>query len=51
MFFAYQQYLIRNRKPTECFAAFLNNHYVGLSIFIGVLLEYALRVPGQLPVS
>ena len=50
VFFIYQQYLIRNRKPAECFAAFLNNHYVGLSIFIGVLLEYAFRVPEQLPV-
>ena len=40
---------IRERKPASCFDAFLNNHYVGLSIFIGILLEYALRVPKQLP--
>ena len=39
VFFVYQQYLIRDRKPAECFAAFLNNHYVGLSIFIGILLR------------
>ena len=29
----------------SCFHAFLNNHYVGLSVFIGILLEYAFRVP------
>ena len=45
VFFLYQQYLIRDRKPAECFAAFLNNHYVGLSVFIGILLEYAFRLP------
>jgi 4-hydroxybenzoate polyprenyltransferase len=45
VFFVYQQYLIRDRKPAECFAAFLNNHYVGLSVFIGILLEYAFRMP------
>jgi 4-hydroxybenzoate polyprenyltransferase len=41
VFFLYQQWLIRERKPEACFAAFLNNHYVGYSIFIGILLEYA----------
>ena len=49
VFFAYQQWLIRNRRPDACFAAFLNNQYVGLSVFVGVLLEYAFRVPEQLP--
>ncbi len=43
VFFAWQQWLIRARKPASCFAAFLNNHYVGLSIFIGIFLEYAFR--------
>jgi 4-hydroxybenzoate polyprenyltransferase len=41
VFFAYQQWLIRDRKPQPCFDAFLNNQYVGLSVFIGILLEYA----------
>jgi 4-hydroxybenzoate polyprenyltransferase len=44
VFFAWQQWLIRNRQPEACFAAFLNNQYVGLSIFIGILLEYAFRI-------
>jgi 4-hydroxybenzoate polyprenyltransferase len=47
VFFAYQQWRIRERLPASCFQAFLNNHYVGLSIFIGILLEYAFRpAPG-----
>lgn len=41
LFSLYQQYLIRNREPQECFRAFLNNNYVGLSIFLGLLLNYA----------
>jgi 4-hydroxybenzoate polyprenyltransferase len=45
--FVYQQWLIRDRRPEGCFKAFLNNHYVGLAIFVGILLEYAFRVPGQ----
>ena len=41
VFFAWQQWKIRERKPASCFAAFLNNHYVGLSVFVGILLEYS----------
>lgn len=40
VFFLYQQWLIRDREPSRCFRAFQNNQYVGLSVFIGVLLEY-----------
>jgi 4-hydroxybenzoate polyprenyltransferase len=40
LFFLYQQWLIRAREPNACLRAFLNNHYVGMSIFIGILLEY-----------
>jgi 4-hydroxybenzoate polyprenyltransferase len=43
VFFGYQQWLIRNRQPEACFKAFLNNQYVGLAVFIGILLEYAFR--------
>lgn len=40
MLFLYQQFLIRNRDPEECFVAFLNNRHVGMVIFIGIVLEY-----------
>lgn len=38
--FVYQQHLIRNREREACFKAFLNNHWVGLVIFVGIALEY-----------
>ncbi|MGH8199000.1 MAG: 4-hydroxybenzoate octaprenyltransferase [Steroidobacteraceae bacterium] len=38
--FLYQQWLIRAREPTACLHAFLNNNYVGMAIFIGVLMQY-----------
>ncbi|MBS0349610.1 MAG: 4-hydroxybenzoate octaprenyltransferase [Proteobacteria bacterium] len=34
----YQQILIRNQQPEKCFSAFLNNHWFGLAIFIGIAL-------------
>ncbi len=40
LLFIYQFLLIRHRQPEACFRAFLNNHYVGAAIFIGILLDY-----------
>ncbi len=40
----YQQYLIRDRKPEECFKAFLNNNYFGMAIFVGIALQYLFGV-------
>jgi 4-hydroxybenzoate polyprenyltransferase len=37
--FAWQQYLARDRDPAACFKAFLNNHYVGMAIFVGLVLD------------
>jgi len=37
LLFVYQQWLIRERDPAKCFQAFLNNHWVGMIIFIGIL--------------
>lgn len=42
-FGVYQQYLIRNRERGPCFVAFLNNHWAGLTVFIGLVLDYALE--------
>jgi 4-hydroxybenzoate polyprenyltransferase len=38
--FVYQQYLIRDRDRDACFKAFLNNHYAGMAIFIGLGCHY-----------
>lgn len=38
--FIYQQYLIKNQEPQNCFKAFLNNNWVGLSIFSGIFFSY-----------
>jgi 4-hydroxybenzoate polyprenyltransferase len=40
LLFLYQQWLIRDRNPAGCLRAFLNNQYVGMVIFIGILLQY-----------
>ena len=36
----YQQYLIRDRKPSACFAAFLNNNWFGFVIFTGIVADH-----------
>lgn len=42
-FALYQQYLIRRREPDDCLLAFLNNNYFGMSVFIGIALEYLFK--------
>ncbi len=37
--FIYQQWLIRFRDRDACFKAFLNNHWVGLAVFTGVVID------------
>lgn len=37
--FIYQQHLIRHRDREACFKAFLNNNWVGLSIFCGLFID------------
>ncbi|MBC53870.1 MAG: 4-hydroxybenzoate octaprenyltransferase [Gammaproteobacteria bacterium] len=37
--FVYQHWLIRHREADACFKAFLNNHWVGLAVFVGVVLS------------
>jgi len=36
----YHQWLARDRQPAGCFAAFLHNHYIGLVVFVGIVLNY-----------
>jgi 4-hydroxybenzoate polyprenyltransferase len=40
MFCVYHLWLIRARDREACFRAFLNNNYFGMSVFIGILLNY-----------
>jgi 4-hydroxybenzoate polyprenyltransferase len=42
-FMAWHQYLIRDRDTGDCFRAFLNNHYIGMVVFIGIALDYLFR--------
>lgn len=36
-FFLYQQWLIRHRQRDACFRAFLNNNWVGMLVFAGII--------------
>ena len=40
--FIYQQYLIKDRIPENCFAAFLNNNWFGAAVFAGIFFNYQL---------
>ena len=42
-FALYQQWLILERKPDQCFKAFLNNNWVGVAIWAGLLITYAIN--------
>ncbi len=35
----YQQWLIRDRVPEKCIAAFTNNHWLGLAVFAGLFVD------------
>ena len=37
---AWHLWLARDRKPEGCFQAFLKNHYIGMVVFIGIVLNY-----------
>lgn len=36
----YQQFLIRERQPEQCFKAFLNNSWFGAVVFAGIVLDF-----------
>ncbi len=37
---AWHQWLARGRQPAACFGAFLHNHYIGMTVFVGIVLHY-----------
>jgi len=36
------QYLIKDREPAACFRAFLDNNYLGMVVFLGLVADYGL---------
>ena len=36
----YHQWLARDRIAANCFKAFLHNHYIGMIVFVGIVLHY-----------
>jgi 4-hydroxybenzoate polyprenyltransferase len=44
IFFLHQLGLIRERDRDGCFQAFLNNNYFGMSVFLGIALNYQFAV-------
>jgi 4-hydroxybenzoate polyprenyltransferase len=43
LMFAWEQWLIRRREPERCFQAFNHCHLFGMSVFIGIALDYLFR--------
>jgi 4-hydroxybenzoate polyprenyltransferase len=43
LMFLQQQYSVRQRDRDACFKAFLNNNFVGMVLFTGLLITYAIR--------
>ncbi|CAE6953141.1 4-hydroxybenzoate octaprenyltransferase [Pseudomonas marincola] len=41
--FIWEFWSTRNREPMVCFKAFLHNHWAGLAIFLGLVIDYAMR--------
>jgi 4-hydroxybenzoate polyprenyltransferase len=33
----YHQFLIKKREKGACFEAFLHNHYIGMSVLLGII--------------
>jgi 4-hydroxybenzoate polyprenyltransferase len=40
LLFIYQHTMTANRERNPCFQAFRNNNYVGMALFVGILLSY-----------
>ncbi|MGQ7845571.1 4-hydroxybenzoate octaprenyltransferase [Granulosicoccus sp. 3-233] len=41
-FIGYQLWIARERKPARCVQAFLNNNWLGMTVFAGLVLDFAI---------
>jgi 4-hydroxybenzoate polyprenyltransferase len=41
--FVWQQWIMRGRDRDACFTAFRNNNWVGLALWVGIVLSYAMK--------
>ncbi|MDN5596798.1 MAG: UbiA family prenyltransferase, partial [Pseudomonas sp.] len=41
--FVWEFWYTRDRDRMKCFKAFLHNHWAGLAIFVGIVVDYAVR--------
>ena len=39
LFMIYHQFLIKKRQKTDYFKAFINNHFIGMTLFLGIFLS------------
>ena len=44
-FVVFQNRITQTRDPEQCIRAFLNNHYLGMTVFIGLVIDYMIN-PG-----
>jgi len=38
----YHQFLIKKRQKMDYFKAFINNHFIGITVFLGIFLSIAI---------
>jgi 4-hydroxybenzoate polyprenyltransferase len=43
LLFVWQQWIMRGRSGEACFAAFRNNNWIGLALWVGIVMSYALK--------
>jgi len=46
-FVVYQNRITQTRDPVQCIKAFLNNHYLGMTVFAGLVLDFIVN-PGSM---
>ena len=42
LFMIYHQFLIKKRQKMDYFMAFINNHFIGMTLFLGIFLSIAI---------